>query len=74
MTQPFATNGDRAGHGTLARFHDGCRCGWCVSRCWERLCLCKACVDLRAKSPYIEIPEGLPTWATPRLRSQAPRK
>jgi hypothetical protein len=48
------------GHGTLSAFHDGCRCGWCESRCWERGCICPTCVELRATSPYIEIPEGEP--------------
>lgn len=45
-----------AGHGTLASFHDGCRCGWCVSRCWERRHMCGQCIELRRVSPYVEQP------------------
>lgn len=50
------------GHGLLPRFHAGCRCDWCVSRCWERSCLCEVCVDMRAKSPYVELRAALPAW------------
>lgn len=46
---------DPTGHGTLAGFHGGCRCGWCVSRCWETGCGCETCVRVRAKSPYVEL-------------------
>jgi hypothetical protein len=49
-----------AGHGTLANFHAGCRCPWCVSRAWERRCICGPCIELRAISPYVELPGGLP--------------
>ncbi len=48
------------GHGLLPAFHDGCRCGWCESICWERGCVCGQCVALRAISPYVEIPHTLP--------------
>lgn len=47
---------DAAGHGTLSAFHAGCHCGWCESRCWERLCGCATCVQWRAISPYVELP------------------
>lgn len=51
------------GHGTLAAFHDGCRCGWCESRCWERGCICPTCVELRATSPYFVLPdEVIAAW------------
>jgi hypothetical protein len=45
---------EKPGHGTLARFHKGCRCGWCDSVCWERSCRCKTCVQHRASSPYAD--------------------
>lgn len=47
---------DPTGHGTLARFHDGCACGWCRSHARESGCLCAKCLEIRAGSPYVEPP------------------
>ncbi|MDT5132616.1 MAG: hypothetical protein QOE41_1927 [Mycobacterium sp.] len=52
---------DCVGHGTLTRWHAGCRCPWCESKCRERGCLCSPCVALRAKSPYFALPQDPPT-------------
>lgn len=56
---------DVAGHGLLTRFHDGCRCPWCVSTARERGCLCGACVAVKTTGVYViaPMPDRLTTMA-----------
>jgi hypothetical protein len=51
---------DCVGHGLLSRWHSGCRCPWCASKCRERGCLCPPCAALKARSPYFELPQDPP--------------
>jgi hypothetical protein len=49
------------GHNTLARFHAGCRCGWCESASLERCCVCRACCSLRDHQ-FFTPPSPLLAW------------
>ncbi|MGB7794856.1 MAG: hypothetical protein WBL53_01110 [Pseudonocardiaceae bacterium] len=71
QTQGFA-QADAKGHGTLASWHDGCRCPWCASKARERGCLCPPCVGLRASSTYVEIPTDPPLARTGAVVSPQP--
>lgn len=44
------------GHGVLARFHDGCRCPWCMSTARERGCPCPECHGARTTGRYVYLP------------------
>lgn len=44
------------GCGTLARFHAGCRAGWCLSACREHQHGCATCVPVWSQQVYVEPP------------------